>query len=130
LDEAKRREVEWREKEQAWASSPTNSISDGWGVAEGDDRWVGSNEQLFNTVYVMYRGTWPSVESGIEVTINIDMPQAPSPRVDRSRPKLSNTYWSSTQNANATTLCTLKADDILLSILTVATPGDSGLSYL
>jgi hypothetical protein len=59
-----------------------------------------------------------------------DTPQAPSPRIDRSRPKLSDVYRSSTQNADATTLCTLKVDDISLSILTVATPRDLGLSHL
>jgi hypothetical protein len=32
------------------------------------------------------------------------------------------------QNADATTLCTRKVDDKLLSILTVATPGDLSLS--
>jgi hypothetical protein len=60
----------------------------------------------------------------------VDTPQAPSPRVDRSRPKLSDVYRSSTQNADATTLRTPKVDDILLSILTIATPGDRGLSHL
>jgi hypothetical protein len=59
-----------------------------------------------------------------------DTPQAPSPRVDRSRPKRSDVYRSSTQNADATTLRTLKVDDIPLSIFTIATPGDSGLSHL
>jgi hypothetical protein len=59
-----------------------------------------------------------------------DTPQAPSPRVDRSQPNCSNVYRSSTQNADATTLRTLKVDDISLSILTIATPGDRGLSYL
>jgi hypothetical protein len=59
-----------------------------------------------------------------------DMPQAPSPCVDQSWLKLSDTYWASTQNADATTLRTLKVDDILLSILTVAMPGDRGLSHL
>jgi hypothetical protein len=71
LDETKRREAEWREKEQVWSSALTNSTSDGWGVAESDHWWVGSDEQLFTTVYAMSRGTWPSVESGIEVTIDI-----------------------------------------------------------
>jgi hypothetical protein len=71
LDEARRREAEWKEKEQVWASASTNSTSDGWGVAEGDDWWVGSDEQLFNTFYAMYRGTWPSVEGGVEVTVDI-----------------------------------------------------------
>jgi hypothetical protein len=42
-----------------------------------------------------------------------DMPQAPSPRVDRSRPNRSDVYQSSTQNADATTLRTLKVDDIV-----------------
>jgi hypothetical protein len=71
LDEAKRREADWREKEQVWSSAPTNSTGNSWGVAEGDDWWVGSDEQLFNTVYAMYRGTSPSVEGGIEVTIDV-----------------------------------------------------------
>jgi hypothetical protein len=59
-----------------------------------------------------------------------DTPQAPYPRVDQSRPNRSNAYWSSTQNADATTLHTIKVDDIVLSILTIATPGDRGLSHL
>jgi hypothetical protein len=73
LDEARRREAEWKEKDQVWASAPTNSTSDGWGVNEGDDWWVGSDEQLFNTLYAMYRGTWPSVEGGVEVTIDVHL---------------------------------------------------------
>jgi hypothetical protein len=71
LTEARKREAEWKEKEHMWASAPSNSTSDGWGVAEGDDRWVGSDEQLFNTLHAMYRGTWPSVERGVEVTIDV-----------------------------------------------------------
>jgi hypothetical protein len=59
-----------------------------------------------------------------------DTPQAPSPRVDRSRPKCSDVYRSNTQNADATTLRTPKVDDIPLSIFTIATPGDCGLSHL
>jgi hypothetical protein len=71
LTKARRREAEWKEKEQVWASAPTNSTSGGWDVAEGDDRWVGSDEQLFNTLYTMYRGTWPSVARGIKVTVDV-----------------------------------------------------------
>jgi hypothetical protein len=71
LVESKRREAEWKEKEQVWSSVPTNGTDDGWGVAEGDDRWVGSDESLFTTIYAMSRGTWPSVERGIEVTIDV-----------------------------------------------------------
>jgi hypothetical protein len=59
-----------------------------------------------------------------------DTPQAPSPRVDQSQPNRSDVYRSSTQNADATTLRTPKVDNILLSILTIATPGDRGLSHL
>jgi hypothetical protein len=59
-----------------------------------------------------------------------DTPQAPYPRVDRSRPNHSDVYRSSTQNADATILHTCKVDDIPLSILTIATPGDRGLSHL
>jgi hypothetical protein len=59
-----------------------------------------------------------------------DTPQALYPHVDWSRPKRSDAYWSSTKNADAMTLRTLKVDDILLSILTIATPGDRGLSHL
>jgi hypothetical protein len=59
-----------------------------------------------------------------------DTPQAPSPHVDRSWLNRSDVYRSSTQNANATTLCTLIVDDISLSILTVAMPRDRGLSHL
>jgi hypothetical protein len=62
--------------------------------------------------------------------MNGDTPQAPSPRVDRSWLKRSDVYRSSTQNADATTLCTPKVNDISLSILTIATPGDRGLSHL
>jgi hypothetical protein len=71
LVESKRREAEWRGKEQVWSSAPTNSTDGGWEVAEGDDRWVGSDESLFTTIYAMSSGTWPSVERGIEVTIDV-----------------------------------------------------------
>jgi hypothetical protein len=69
--EAEWREAEWREREQVWSSALTNSTDDGWEVAEGDDRWVGSDESLFTTIYAMSSGTWPSVERGIEVTIDV-----------------------------------------------------------
>jgi hypothetical protein len=89
------------------------TTGDGMGCPE-----IGSNQML----------TIQSLQNSIHN--NADTPQAPSPRVDRSRPKLSDAYWSSTQNADATTLRTCKVDDISLSILTVAMPGDPGLSHL
>jgi hypothetical protein len=70
LTEARKREAEWKEKEQVWASAPTNCTDDGWGIAEGDEWWVESDERLFNTLYAMYRGTWPSVSGGVEVTVD------------------------------------------------------------
>jgi hypothetical protein len=59
-----------------------------------------------------------------------DTPQAPSPHIDRSRLNCSHIYRSSMQNANVTILRTCKVDNISLSILTIATPGDRGLSHL
>jgi hypothetical protein len=79
LDVAKKREVEWKEKEQVWASAPTNYTDDGWGVTEGDDRWVGSDERLFNTLYAIYRGTWPSIAGGVEVTVDVHLVLEGSP---------------------------------------------------
>jgi hypothetical protein len=76
------------------------------------------------------RGELVSIMVGGEGVRSGDTPQAPYPHVDRSRPKRSDAYRSSTQNADATTLRTCKVDDILLSILTIATPGDRGLSHL
>jgi hypothetical protein len=73
LDTARKREAEWKEKEQMWESAPTNSSDGSWGVYESDDRWVGSDEQLFNTLYVMYRGNWPSVLGGVEVTVDVHL---------------------------------------------------------
>jgi hypothetical protein len=106
LDDSKRREAEWREKEQVWSSAPTNSTSGSWDVAEGDDWWVGSDEQLFNTVYAMYRGTWPSVESGIEVTVDIH--SVPKESVDKERSACRSLYsliafWSLTYLASYVT---------------------------
>jgi hypothetical protein len=72
----------------------------------------------------------PTTSIPNSVVVTDDTPLAPSPRVDRSRPKRSDAYRSSTQNADATTLRTPKVDDIALSILTIATPGDRGLSHL
>jgi hypothetical protein len=74
---------------------------------------------------------WDAGTFSLGVSVkSVDTPQAPSPRVDQSQLKRSDVYRSSMQNADATKLCTLKVDDIVLSILTVATPGDHGLSHL
>jgi hypothetical protein len=74
LDAARKREADWKETEQRWESAPTNSTCDGWGPIEDDSRWVGSDEQLFLTLYDMYRGIWPSTgrgAEGIEITVDV-----------------------------------------------------------
>jgi hypothetical protein len=73
LAEAQKGEAEWKEKEQVWSSAPTNSTS-GWDVTEDDPyhyRWVASDAKLFTTLYAMSRGVRPSVEKGIEVSIEV-----------------------------------------------------------
>jgi hypothetical protein len=82
LIEAHKREAEWKEKEQVWWEAPANSTS-GWGTAEDDPYWwVASDEKLFTTLYAMSRGVWPSVEKGIEVSIEVhsDLEGSPEER--------------------------------------------------
>jgi hypothetical protein len=90
------------------------------GYDESHNQWEVHTHVHAEPKIVLFHRKYPSAA---------DTPQAPSPRVDQSRPKRSDVYRSSTQNADATTLRTLKVDDILLSILTIATPGDRGLSH-
>jgi hypothetical protein len=71
LVEACKREAEWKEKEQVWASAPSTSTSCGWEVNQDDQWWVASDEKLFTIFYAMSRGIWPSVEGGVEVVIDI-----------------------------------------------------------
>jgi hypothetical protein len=71
LEETRRKEVDWKEKEQVWVSAPTNSTSGGWEVNLDDQWWVASDEKLFTTFYAMSRGIWPSVEGGVEVVIDV-----------------------------------------------------------
>jgi hypothetical protein len=91
-------------------------------IKERIDEWHKRNPSTSTSSSLMYEIS--------PILMPADTPLAPSPRVDRSRPKRSDIYRSSTQNADATTLRTPKVDDILLSILTIATPGDRGLSHL
>jgi hypothetical protein len=71
LVEARKKEAAWKETEDRWETAPTNSNSD-WGVIKDDPhRWVASDEKLFTTLYAMSRGTWPSVEGGVEVVIDV-----------------------------------------------------------
>jgi hypothetical protein len=44
LTEARKREAEWKGKEQVWVSALSNRTDDGWGIAEGDEQWVKSDE--------------------------------------------------------------------------------------
>jgi hypothetical protein len=73
LVEAQRREAEWKDKKQVWESAPTNSTGNGWDVNEDDQQWVALDGKLFTTLYAMSRGIWPSVEGGVEVTIDVHL---------------------------------------------------------
>jgi hypothetical protein len=70
LEAVRQKEAEWKEKE-VW--EPVNGSDGGWGVYEGNDWWVGSDERLFNTLYAMYRGVWPSMLGGVEVTVDVHL---------------------------------------------------------
>jgi hypothetical protein len=64
--------VEWREREVAWATAPTNSDS-GWDIPEDDPRrldWQASDVKLATTLHAVICG-WPSVEGGIEVSVEV-----------------------------------------------------------
>jgi hypothetical protein len=75
LVEARKREAEWKEKEQHWATAPMNSDA-GWNVSEDDSSHqlrLASEEKLFMTCHVMSQGVWPSVERGVEVSIEVHL---------------------------------------------------------
>jgi hypothetical protein len=74
LVEARAQEAEWKKKEQSWATVPTDSDA-GWDLQEDDPRrqaWLLSNEKLFTTCHAMSRG-WPSVEGGVEVSVEVHL---------------------------------------------------------
>jgi hypothetical protein len=86
LDVARKREAEWREVAQGWESAPTNSTGDGWGPVEDDSRWVGSDAQLFITLYDMYRGVWPSTGRGVEgIEVTVDVHSVLEGSLDKER---------------------------------------------
>jgi hypothetical protein len=90
-----------------------------------------SADRFFRLRPLLYCGhVWMTEDSHYFSEEEDDTPLAPSPHIDRSWPKCSDVYRSSMQNADATTLRTPTVDDILLSILTIAMPGDRGLSHL
>jgi hypothetical protein len=68
LDEARKREAQWKETEQKWESAPTDDHTGGWGPIEEGSRWVGSGVSLFLTLYDMHRGVWPSPVRRVEST--------------------------------------------------------------
>jgi hypothetical protein len=68
----RKREAEWKEKEELWEMAPTNSAV-GWGVLEDDPHrldWQASDSKLSMTFHALSRG-WPSVAGGIEVSIEV-----------------------------------------------------------
>jgi hypothetical protein len=72
LTAARKREAEWRDREVAWATAPTNSDSS-WDIPEDDPRrldWQASDVKLVTTMHAMSHG-WLSVEGGMEVSMEV-----------------------------------------------------------
>jgi hypothetical protein len=72
LTAARKREAEWKEREVAWATAPTNSDS-GWDIPKDGSRrldWQDSDVKLVTTMHAVSCG-WPSVEGGIEVSVEV-----------------------------------------------------------
>jgi hypothetical protein len=69
---ARKREVEWKEKEGLWEVAPTNSnIS--WEIPKDNPHclaWQASDAKLVTTMHAMSCG-WLSVEGGIEVSVEV-----------------------------------------------------------
>jgi hypothetical protein len=106
----------------------TNTIGDNMGCPGIDSSQMPTIRSLHNSGHNNNHANQDKALT--ETDVDGDTPQAPSPRVDRSWPNRSDVYRSSTQNADVTTLCTCKVDDIFLSILIIATSKDLGLSCL
>jgi hypothetical protein len=69
---AREREAKWKSEEGWWETAPTSSDA-GWGISEDDPRcqeWLGSRAKLVTTLHAMSCG-WPSVEGGIEVSVEV-----------------------------------------------------------
>jgi hypothetical protein len=65
-------EAKWKSEEEQWETALTSSDV-GWGIPEDDPRcqeWLGSKAKLVTTLHAMSRG-WPSLEGGIEVSIEV-----------------------------------------------------------
>jgi hypothetical protein len=72
LTAARKQEAEWKEREVAWATAPTNSDS-GWDIPKDDSRcldWQDSDVKLVTTMHAVSCG-WPSIEGGIEVSVEV-----------------------------------------------------------
>jgi hypothetical protein len=78
LTAAREWEAEWKAKEETWATAPSNCDTVGWDIPEDNPRrlsWQASDEKLVTTLYAISRGwpdrSWPSVEGGIEVSVEV-----------------------------------------------------------
>jgi hypothetical protein len=69
---AREQEAKWKSEGERWETAPT--LSDvGWDISEDDPRrqgWLASDAKLVTTLHAMSRG-WPSVEGGIEVSVEV-----------------------------------------------------------
>jgi hypothetical protein len=72
LTVARKQESDWKNESERWATAPTNSTS-GWDV--DDLAWKASNEKLVTTLFAIGHGWpnchWPSVEEGVEVSVEV-----------------------------------------------------------
>jgi hypothetical protein len=74
------KEAEWKAREahndaQEWGvgTRPTTPLEEGWGVPVDDEHWVewSTSDNKVLVSYPSLNRSWPSVERGVEVTIEV-----------------------------------------------------------
>jgi hypothetical protein len=69
---AREREAKWKSEEEQWTTAPMSSDA-GRDIREDDlccQWWLASDAKLMTTLHAMSCG-WPSVEGGIEVSVEV-----------------------------------------------------------
>jgi hypothetical protein len=64
--------VKWKSEAERWETAPTSGDG-GWDIPEDDphcQEWLGLRAKLVTTLHAMSCG-WPSVEGGVEVSIEV-----------------------------------------------------------
>jgi hypothetical protein len=112
---ARERESKWKSKAERWETAPTSGDA-GWDIPEDDphcQEWLGSSAKLVTTLHAVSCG-WPSVEGGVEVSIEV-------------RSDLSDSEERPTCRSLVSIGCLSVSD--LLSFLCYSAVGTSGRSY-